>query len=164
MKAREFWLLFAPSFLVMSGLLVIPLIRTIQWSFETVHYGTPGTFVGLDNFVHALTDARFGKAALFTVTVTVITTAILLVLGYIVATGMNRLTLTRPVVLGILLTSYVCPPCGRGGVLLARRRQLRRHPQSPHRVDGRVAGGLAHRAGAARDPHQPTRRGTSRRS
>src|SRR6187551_3052954 len=109
MKAREFWLLFAPSFLVMSGLLVIPLIRTIQWSFETVHYGAPGTFVGLDNFVHALTDARFGEAALFTVTVTVITTAILLVLGYIVATGMNRLTLTRPVVLGILLTSYVLP-------------------------------------------------------
>ena len=46
---------------------------------------------------------------MFTVTVTVITTAILLVLGYIVATGMNRLTLSRPVVLGILLTSYVLP-------------------------------------------------------
>jgi multiple sugar transport system permease protein/N,N'-diacetylchitobiose transport system permease protein len=59
--------------------------------------------------VHALTDVRFGKAALFTVTVTVITTAILLVLGYIVATGLNRLTLSRPVVLGILLTSYVLP-------------------------------------------------------
>ncbi len=64
MKAREFWLLFAPSFLVMGGLLVIPLIRTIQWSFEEVHYGTPGTFVGLDNFVNALTDRaiRRGRA------------------------------------------------------------------------------------------------------
>jgi ABC-type sugar transport system permease subunit len=109
MKAREFWLLFAPSFLVMSGLLVIPLVRTIQWSFEEVHYGTPGTFVGLDNFTNALTDARFGEAAVFTVTVTVITTAILLVMGYIVATGMNRLTLSRPLVLGILLVSYVLP-------------------------------------------------------
>jgi ABC-type sugar transport system permease subunit len=109
MKAREFWLLFAPSFLVMSGLLVLPLIRTIQWSFEEVHYGTPGTFVGLDNFVHALTDARFGEAALFTIVVTIITTAILLVLGYLVATGMNRLTLSRPLVLGILLVSYVLP-------------------------------------------------------
>ncbi len=109
MKAREFWLLFAPSFIVMSGLLVIPLIRTIQWSFEEVHYGTPGTFVGLDNFTNALTDARFGEAAMFTVTVTVITTAILLVMGYIVATGMNRLTLSRPLVLGILLVSYVLP-------------------------------------------------------
>ncbi|MFL2000835.1 carbohydrate ABC transporter permease [Microbacterium sp. A1-JK] len=109
MKAREFWLLFAPSFLIMTGLLVIPLVRTIQWSFESVRYGTPGTFVGLANFADALTDVRFGKAALFTVVVTVITTAILLVLGYIIATGINRLTTSRPLVLGIMLVSYVLP-------------------------------------------------------
>ncbi|MGQ7312875.1 carbohydrate ABC transporter permease [Microbacterium arabinogalactanolyticum] len=109
MKAREFWLLFFPSLVVMGGLLVLPLLRTIQWSLEEVHYGTPGTFVGLQNFVAALTDARFGRAALFTVVVTVITTVILLVLGYIVATGINRLTTSRPLVLGIMLVSYVLP-------------------------------------------------------
>ncbi|GAA2873083.1 carbohydrate ABC transporter permease [Microbacterium arabinogalactanolyticum] len=109
MKAREFWLLFFPSLVVMGGLLVLPLLRTIQWSLEEVHYGTPGTFVGLQNFVAALTDARFGRAALFTVVVTVITTIILLVLGYIVATGINRLSTSRPLVLGIMLVSYVLP-------------------------------------------------------
>jgi multiple sugar transport system permease protein/N,N'-diacetylchitobiose transport system permease protein len=109
MKAREFWILFAPSFLVMAGLLVIPLVRTIQWAFEDVRYGTPGTFVGLDNFADALTDPRFGQAALFTVVVTVITTAILLILGYVVATGIDRLTKSRPLVLGIMLVSYVLP-------------------------------------------------------
>lgn len=109
MKAREFWLLFAPSFVIMAGLLVLPLIRTIQWSFESVRYGTPGTFVGLANFADALTDVRFGKAALFTVIVTVITTVILLVLGYLIATGINRLTTSRPLVLGIMLVSYVLP-------------------------------------------------------
>ncbi|MDF2491988.1 MAG: hypothetical protein K0Q58_566 [Microbacterium sp.] len=109
MKAREFWLLFAPSFVVMAGLLVVPLVRTIQWSFESVRYGSPGTFVGLANFADALTDVRFGKAALFTVVVTVITTAILLVLGYLIATGINRLTRSRPLVLGIMLVSYVLP-------------------------------------------------------
>lgn len=109
MKAREFWILFAPSFLVMAGLLVIPLVRTVQWSFESVRYGTPGTFVGLDNFADALTDPRFGQAALFTVIVTIITTAILLVLGYIVAIGIDRLTKSRPLVLGIMLVSYVLP-------------------------------------------------------
>ena len=36
MKAREFWLLFAPSLVVMGGLLVLPLIRTVQWSLENV--------------------------------------------------------------------------------------------------------------------------------
>lgn len=109
MKPREFWVLFFPSLLVMCALLVVPLVKTVQWSFEKVHYGAPGTFVGFDNFVHALTDPRFGRAVLFTVTVTVITTIILLTLGYLVATGMNRLTRTRPLVLGILLVSYVLP-------------------------------------------------------
>ena len=109
MKRREFWLLVGPSVLVMGGLLVLPLIRTIQWSFENVHYGTPGTFVGLNNFTSALTDPRFGRAVFFTVVVTLISVAILLVLGYLVATGVNLLTLSRPVVLGILLISYVLP-------------------------------------------------------
>lgn len=109
MKAREFWVLFLPSLVVMAGLLVFPLIRTVQWSFEDVHYGVPGTFIGLSNYTAALTDPRFGRAVLFTVLVTVITTVILLVLGYLVATGMNRLTRTRPVVLGIMLVSYVLP-------------------------------------------------------
>ncbi|WP_309128753.1 sugar ABC transporter permease [Microbacterium sp.] len=109
MKAREFWLLFFPSLLVMGGLLVLPLLRTIQWSFEEVHYGTPGTFVGVENFLEALTDERFGRAAMFTVVVTLITTAILLVFGYIIAVGLNRLTTSRPLVLGIMLVSYVLP-------------------------------------------------------
>src|SRR5688572_16413856 len=61
MKAREFWLLFTPSLIVMGGLLVLPLFRTVQWSFEDVRYGVPGTFVGLDNFADALTDPRFHR-------------------------------------------------------------------------------------------------------
>ena len=109
MKAREFWLLFTPSLVVMGGLLFLPLIRTIQWSLESVHYGVPGTFVGLANFVQALTDPRFARAVIFTVTVTVITVALLLVLGYLIATAINRLGRARPLVLGIMLISYVLP-------------------------------------------------------
>ncbi|PDQ36218.1 MAG: hypothetical protein B5766_02045 [Candidatus Lumbricidophila eiseniae] len=109
MKAREFWLLFAPSLLVMGGLLVIPLVRTVQWSFESVHYGSPGSFVGLENFATALTDPRFGRAVLFTLAVTAATVVILLVLGYLIATAINRITRSRPIVLGIMLVSYVLP-------------------------------------------------------
>jgi ABC-type sugar transport system permease subunit len=109
MKPREFWLLVFPSVIVMGGLLVLPLVQTIQWSLQKVHYGRPGTFVGLANFVDALTDPAFGRAVLFTVTVTVISTAILIGFGYIVAVGINRLTKSRPVVLGIMLVSYVLP-------------------------------------------------------
>ena len=87
----------------------MPLYRTIQWSFQEVDYGEPGTFVGLQNYATALTDPRFGRAVLFTVGLTLVVTAVLLVLGYIIATLVNQLGKLRPVVLGILLVSYVLP-------------------------------------------------------
>ena len=98
-----------PSVLIMGALLILPLLRTIEWSLQNVSYGNPGTFVGIDNFVRALTDERFGRAVMFTVTLTVISTVILVALGYTVASATNRLGVSRPLVLGILLISYVLP-------------------------------------------------------
>ena len=109
MRKREFWLLVGPSMLVMFGLLVVPLYRTIQWSFQEVQYGAPGVFVGLQNYAAALTDPRFGRAVLFTVVLTLVVTAALVVLGYIIATLVNQIGKLRPVVLGILLVAYVLP-------------------------------------------------------
>ena len=109
MRKREFALLVGPSMLVMFGLLVVPLYRTIQWSFQEVEYGAAGVFVGLQNYTAALTDPRFGRAVLFTVVLTLVVTAALLVLGYVIATLVNQLGKLRPVVLGILLVSYVLP-------------------------------------------------------
>ena len=62
MRKREFALLVGPSMLVMFGLLVVPLYRTVVWSFQEVEYGAEGVFVGLQNYVTALTDPRFGRA------------------------------------------------------------------------------------------------------
>ena len=109
MRKREFALLVAPSMIVMFGLLVIPLYRTIVWSFQEVQYGAPGTFIGLENYSAALTDPRFLRAVAFTVGLTVIVTGALVVLGYIIATLINQLGRLRPLVLGIMLVSYVLP-------------------------------------------------------
>src|SRR5918998_515263 len=106
MRKREFALLVGPSMLVMFGLLVVPLYRTIQWSFQEVQYGAPGVFFGLQNYAAALTDPRFGRAVLFTVVLTLVVTAALLVLGYVIATLVNQLGKLRPVVLGILFTIW----------------------------------------------------------
>ena len=109
MRKREFALLVAPSMLVMFGLLVIPLYRTIQWSFQEVQYGAAGVFVALQNYTAALTDPRFGRAVLFTVVLTLLVTVALVVLGYVIATLVNQIGKLRPVVLGILLVAYVLP-------------------------------------------------------
>ena len=109
MRKREYVALIAPSLLVMFGFLVVPLYRTIQWSFQNVSYGQPGTFIGLSNYVGALADPRFGRSVLFTVGLTLTTTVAMIVLGYVIATLMNQIGAARPLVLGILLVSYVLP-------------------------------------------------------
>lgn len=109
MKRREFWLLVTPSVIVMFGFMLVPLYRTVRWSFQKVQYGSPGTGVGLDNYVNALTDPRLGRAVLFTLGLTVVVTAFCLVFGYVLATLINQLGRMRPFVLGIMLISYVLP-------------------------------------------------------
>ena len=109
MKRRQFWFLVAPSVLVMFGFMLVPLYRTIRWSFQKVAYGEPGIGVGLANYAAALSDPRHGRAVVFTVGLTVVVTVICLVIGYILAVLINGLGRTRPLVLGILLISYVLP-------------------------------------------------------
>jgi multiple sugar transport system permease protein/N,N'-diacetylchitobiose transport system permease protein len=109
MRAREFLTLVSPSVLVMGGLLLFPLYRTLEWSLQRVSYGSPGEFVGLDNYTEALSDPRLGQAVLFTVGLTAAVVIALLVGGYLLAVMVNRLGRAKPWVLGILLISYVVP-------------------------------------------------------
>jgi ABC-type sugar transport system permease subunit len=109
MTRRQFWALVAPSVVVMFGFMLVPLYRTLRWSFERVDYGDPGTFIGLQNYATALNDPRLGHAVVFTVALTAVVGAVCIVLGYVLATLVNRLGRMRPFVLGILLISYVSP-------------------------------------------------------
>ena len=109
MKRRQFWALVAPSVVVMFGFMLVPLYQTLRWSFESVNYGEAGTFIGLTNYREALGDARLGRAVLFTVGLTVVASAFCIVFGYILAALVNKLGRARPLVLGILLISYVSP-------------------------------------------------------
>lgn len=109
MRRREFWVLVGPSLIVMLGLLVVPLYRTIEWSLQDVNYGSPGTFVGLSNYTKAIGDSRFRETIVFTTGLTVTATVVIVVLGYVLATMINRLHRTRPLVLGAMLVPYVIP-------------------------------------------------------
>ncbi|ANY08679.1 carbohydrate ABC transporter permease [Pseudonocardia sp. HH130630-07] len=109
MRRREFLGLVSPSLLVMFGLLVFPLYKTVEWSLQQVNYGEAGTFVGLDNYADALTDPRFGQAVLFTVGISAVVVGVLLVGGYVLAVLVNGLGRSRAWVLGVLLVSYVVP-------------------------------------------------------
>jgi ABC-type sugar transport system permease subunit len=109
MKRGQFWVLVAPSVVVMFGFMLLPLYQTVRWSFESVNYGEAGSFIGLENYRAALSDPRLGRAVLFTVGLTAVVAVVCLVFGYILATLGNRLGRLRPLVLGLLLISYVSP-------------------------------------------------------
>ena len=109
MKRSQFLVLIAPSVVVMFGFMLVPLYRTVRWSFQRVTYGEPGIGVGLANYATALSDPRLGRAVLFTVGLTVVVTTFCVVVGYVLAVLVNGLRRARPVVLGIMLISYVLP-------------------------------------------------------
>jgi multiple sugar transport system permease protein/N,N'-diacetylchitobiose transport system permease protein len=93
----------------MSSLLLLPLYRTVEWSLQKVDYGSPGEFVGLDNYRQAFSDPRLADAVTFTVTLTLLVTAVLMVAGYVLAVIVNGLGRSKPYVLGLLLVPYVIP-------------------------------------------------------
>lgn len=109
MPRRHFWAFVSPSLVVMVGLLAVPLYRTIQWSFQEVDYGSPGTWVGFSNYTQALSDPRFHDSVVFTVGLTAAVVAFMVLSGYWLAVLVNRLRRMRPWVLGVLLVSYVVP-------------------------------------------------------
>jgi ABC-type sugar transport system permease subunit len=108
-RRKEFLILVAPSAIIMTGLLVIPLLQTFNWSLQKVTYGSPGTYIGLGNYAQVLHDDRFHQAVFFTVGLTLTALVIKVALGYGIALLLQRSGRTRPVFLGILLVSYVVP-------------------------------------------------------
>lgn len=98
-----------PSMVVMLGLLTLPLLTSIVWSFQKVTYAGGGQWVGFENYVRAMEDPEFRTATLFTVSFAIVQTACIVVLGYGLALLMNRARRGRSVFLGLLLVPFVVP-------------------------------------------------------
>lgn len=109
MRRRDFLTMSLPSMAVMVGLLALPILFTIVWSFQRVEYAGGGQWVGLTNYRSALGDAEFRHAAAFTTAFAVAQTLLIVVLGYGLALLMNRARRGRSVFLGLLLVPYVIP-------------------------------------------------------
>ena len=109
MKRREFAVFVGPSVLLMTGLLVVPLVMTVLWSFQEVGYGDPGRWIGLGNYSEALSSPRFLTAVGVTTGFTAVIVVGQIVLGYAAALMLNRMRRGRSLVLGLLLVSFVVP-------------------------------------------------------
>lgn len=109
MRTRTFFALSLPAIGLMVALLVVPLIATLDWSFQNIPVGEPGVFNGLANYRELLTSPRFIQAAEFTIGFALVVTAIKVVFGYAIAMLLNKVRWGRPIFLGMLLSTYVVP-------------------------------------------------------
>lgn len=109
MTRRQFMMGVAPSMIVMLGLLTVPLLTTIVWSFQRVEYGGAGQWMGFANYSAVFRDPQFLRSVRFSIGFALVNTALLLMLGYGLALLMNSVRHGRTVFLGILLLTYVVP-------------------------------------------------------
>lgn len=79
-----------PAMLVLLLFLVIPLFYTLYCSFFNMDYLVQGPNVGLKNYLTLIKNPRVTRSLLFTFEITIISTALSVVLGLILALWIDR--------------------------------------------------------------------------
>lgn len=102
--------LVVPLVLVILGLLVYPVFRAILLSFQDKMMGSPGKFIGLDNYVELFTDdARYFTVVRNSFFFTLFSVAGKLVVGMGMAVLLNQNLKARNFFRGWLLLPWVAP-------------------------------------------------------
>lgn len=113
MKRGTFFRFAAPSIVIMTLLMVIPLLMAI-WlgmQFMTFTNITAPQFVGLQNYRDVLSDARFWRSFRFTALYMAIVVPAQIVIGFSVALLLDQVSrLVRGVYLSIFLLPFIIVP------------------------------------------------------
>jgi ABC-type sugar transport system permease subunit len=109
-------LLLLPSLLVVFGIVLYPLVRTLYTSFFDVDSPFPGRypFVGLANYGRALGDPQFWGAIRRTAYFTVVSTWFELILGILLALLLNVPFRGRAVLRSIVILPWALPTIVNG--------------------------------------------------
>ncbi|HEV8307889.1 MAG TPA: sugar ABC transporter permease [Methylomirabilota bacterium] len=111
------YLLITPAALVISGVFAYPALDNAWLSLWSWKFTAPqrGIFVGLGNYVELFThNALFRQALGFTLLYTVVTLAVSLVLGLTSALVLHPVTISRRLLVGLLLLPYMISPVAAG--------------------------------------------------
>jgi multiple sugar transport system permease protein len=88
-RRRRRWqpalLFMVPSFAILGTFVIYPIIQSLLFSFENVTIGGPTTWIGFDNYTALFKDSQFWNALVVTLEFTVVSVAILVVVGFILA-------------------------------------------------------------------------------
>jgi len=110
-EGRLALLLLLPSLVVVFGIVVYPLFRTLYTSFFDVNSAFPGSypFVGLENYVNVVKSAAFWHAIGRTAYFTFVSTALEVVLGVLLGLLLNARFKGRWILRSIVILPWALP-------------------------------------------------------
>ncbi|WP_437615625.1 carbohydrate ABC transporter permease [Erwinia sp. V71] len=111
-EKRQAWVLLAPMLVAMLLLTAWPLLRTIWLSFTDaalIGSGESPLYIGLENYLYALSDADFRAAIGRTLYFTVVSVAIEGVIGVLVALLLNQRFYGRNVLRVLVILPWALP-------------------------------------------------------
>lgn len=113
MKRETFFQFAAPSIILMTLLMVIPLVMAI-WlgmQFMTFNNINDPQFVGLQNYIDVLKDPRFWQSFRFTAIYMILVVPTQMLLGFTIALLLDQVPrLTRGIYLSIFLLPFIIVP------------------------------------------------------
>jgi multiple sugar transport system permease protein len=102
-----FFMLPTAAFLLLF--LVYPLGLGVWLSFTDTKIGTPGNFVGLENYEWIIEDSKFQTAVFFTIFYTVVASAIKFAIGLYLALLLNQHLPFKAIIRAIVLIPFIVP-------------------------------------------------------
>ena len=111
-EQRQAWVLLAPMLLVMLLLTAWPLLRTIWLSFTDaalIGSGESPAWIGLENYLYALTDPDFRASIWRTLYFTVVSVTLEGIIGVLVALLLNQKFIGRNVLRVLVILPWALP-------------------------------------------------------
>lgn len=109
----SFWFL-APAVIWTLSFAIYPLVYSLVLSFQNVRLGRETTFVGLENYGRMWTDYQFWSAVRFTLIFVIVTVAVQLIFGMVLALAANHELRARSFVRMVLILPLFATPVGIG--------------------------------------------------
>ncbi len=105
------YLFIMPAMIILLGLIIYPLIFSLSKSLTDFMLGMPGEqFVGLKNYLTAITDQSFHNSLIFSIIFSISATSIELVLGFITALLLQRRFIGKRIVTILLILPMMVTP------------------------------------------------------
>ena len=102
------------TFIVLLGVVLVPTIYVFTYSFFAVHISGKMKFLGLGNYIRALTDPVFWQYLFQTIIYTIGSVSISFLIAFLSALALNSISVGKGLFRSLILLPWVIPPAISG--------------------------------------------------